>query len=1630
MAESNEVFRYSIKGDVEGADKTVNTLNYVEQEAIGSAQNIDEGFSRIGGTFDRLDAKSRKVLSGTLVASLRKVSKSVADVVLGTKNFSTEVETFADAADLMMERPKRGIIDFLSIFRVGMEEIKTEGGNAAGAIKVMASAASDTIGQIDRLKGVASVFDKVSSFANIFSGAFGRMSGSANQLGQDLNRLVRVNIQLTQTFNRQAAGWRMTRQVERQAISGALRDIEELGEAADLKDVIAVFGKIPEAIRPSVDGIRNVDEAIKRVRTQIGLLGAQDKQISRITQKMNTFAHSVAETSTTLQSTGKWSDRLAERSRRHARAIEAEFRAVQKMGVQIPPELAKTFEQVRDQFALAESKAKRLGVEGKKTGNILKDAGEKGARGFKGLNKVVDTTSSKVKNYSQSTSQAADANRMLMQYVQPQGMMNTGLQRVGSNVTKTSSAATNLSVSFGSLVGMAGMLGGTLGQMNPAFSAVLVGVSQMADQFVRSFTAMMSISGTGAQKVKAAMGVISSSFMGFGMMAMGAMVKMGMAGAEVKTLEITLRQIAKNLGKEAGVNIDKFSDHVMGLRDEIVATGITTREATNALSQFLRAKLPIGRVSELADAAKNLGVTVANMSSSEVFGRFIQFIQTGNSALLDAIGVAKNASVMMREYGKEIGKGANQLTTMEKQQALINGIIAETATVQGVYNESMKTAGKQLSSMKRLFEESILTLGRRFEPTLALIITAMNKVLKAFTNLAPEVHDSIANFIKWTAVVGISTGAALKLVPALKSLMTLFVKMGTKMLTASPQILAIALAIGAIVAVVKGFKTLWDQNFGGIKDSVMELVNVVKLGLGPIIADIRYWIGQIGDRFKIIVREITDGLKVVVGFIAGALDGTKSKFGSVFSNIRDLVNGFMRVVHGAVTIITQLLQGDADAAFRTLERVVSDVLTQVGFFFENFVAKAATWGWNLIVGFANNMQRAASSVVAKVMSYIGSLIGRFIKPGSPPKEGPLSHIAEWGQGVMDTYLRAFGTADFGMLRDIMAPIQKSLQDAFAAGTIGEKEIVPRVKAVRENVAALLADLRKTGELNEGIMDSISEKLGVGGKDIVEYIRRLGAHQRAMKNLSEAQGEYAEAEATGFVTKEVKDRLAAAEEEVDATKDAVSWQKEYMAAQQDTMDLQVKQLKLLERMAKALESAAKAAADGLVPETEYELDFEEKGEEEKKSLFDDLVGEKEVLGGVSKEWSDMKAKVDDAIASVKEWFELPWRDKLISISGWIKDITGIDLEQWWKDNKQAVEDFIEANFVQWWEDFKDQINESWENVKPSFDKMKEMFEEIKKAFGDATGRGIDFKAILDVVFKAVNTVFMVIWKVISGILMGVAKAFDNVIAAIANIWTVFQSGIQMIILLFQGDMDGAREKAEEVLTALKDYFVNMFTAIADLITGFLDETFPGLTDAISQFFVDLVIWWNDTKETVTEAWVLFWDELITKAVTTVTSIVDTVTGVTDTLTEWVGGLVDVGTAIVDNIWKGVTDAWEGFKSNLSGKWEEVKAMLPFSEPHDKSSPLYGLGKSGAAILQNIMDGMGDVDLTGQFSAQLESMRAQIAGSSITNTYGRTMNFNNGAFSGAFPNVTQQQDAAGLMETFRSYIDDADTMRRGR
>jgi len=248
-----------------------------------------------------------------------------------------------------------------------------------------------------------------------------------------------------------------------------------------------------------------------------------------------------------------------------------------------------------------------------------------------------------------------------------------------------------------------------------------------------------------------------------------------------------------------------------------------------------------------------------------------------------------------------------------------------------------------------------------------------------------------------------------------------------------------------------------------------------------------------------------------------------------------------------------------------------------------YIRKALIWGWNLVVNLANGIIRAARTVLVQAANFVGQMLAKFFAPGSPPKKGPLSNIVKWGKGLMETFFRAFGLADFGILRDTLAPIKQALQSAVDLGDMDQADMLKVFRGVRQQAASLIAEFRQTGEINENIMAGIAQRLGEGGEEYTKYLRLTLEHQKALQGLSKVQEEVAAAEARGFVPAELKAKLAAAQDEVDAKAEAVDWQREYLAALQEGVDLQREMIAALKELTEAMKGEKGEGAAGLIGE---------------------------------------------------------------------------------------------------------------------------------------------------------------------------------------------------------------------------------------------------------------------------------------------------------------------------------------------------------------------------------------------------------------------------------------------------------------
>lgn len=180
---------------------------------------------------------------------------------------------------------------------------------------------------------------------------------------------------------------------------------------------------------------------------------------------------------------------------------------------------------------------------------------------------------------------------------------------------------------------------------------------------------------------------------------------------------------------------------------------IATQTARQVLSQYIAAGLPLEKATPLANVAKDLAV-IAGVSSSEEFQRLIVGITTLNNRVLRTGGVYVQAKDAEKAWAEQHGKSVLELTTEEKQLAVLNGVLEFGTRATGLYGLAMDTTAKQMRSLERIQQDFMDAVGGQFIPILGAAVAVFTKFLQVFT-AAPEA------FLALTIAVGLFTAAVI-----------------------------------------------------------------------------------------------------------------------------------------------------------------------------------------------------------------------------------------------------------------------------------------------------------------------------------------------------------------------------------------------------------------------------------------------------------------------------------------------------------------------------------------------------------------------------------------------------------------------------------------------------------------------------------------------------------------------------------------------------------------------------------------------------------------------------------------------------------------------------------------------------
>lgn len=709
-------------------------------------------------------------------------------------------------------------------------------------------------------------------------------------------------------------------------------------------------------------------------------------------------------------------------------------------------------------------------------------------------------------------------------------------------------------------------------------------------------------------------------------------------------------------------------------------------------------------------------------------------------------------------------------------------------------------------------------------------------------------------------------------------------------------------------------------------------------GFQTALRDAAHWAGMIGVNLQQVGQAIWRSVKPAFEWLTALLPSIN--LDAAVIHFRDTTNALGLTIYYLVETIRRVLTGNAAGAFDPLRQAVSYTLTWLVLTWDRFGANAIRWGWNLVVQLADGIVSAARTVLQGAMNVVGTIIGWFIKPGSPPEKGPLSHIVEWGRGLITTYVHAFKSADFSLLKESLTPIRQALQQAVSMGNLGAGDMPQILGQVREAVARLISEFRMTGVVSEEVLGNIAAQLGAGGAEMVQFLRLQLRFQQAQSTLASVSAEVAEAQKRGFVPQALGQKLKAAQAAAEAAQDELSWQREYLDLQNESVDIQLQLIQAIKQMGQELGKAADKIGGGIggggAPAVPTPAPFTSTLGQNVNlgaiggDLPEELTNISAALGGVSTEFQSMRQKVDAFLA-------LPLDEKLIQIG----DLLGLGGIRQFLETFNRLPTDIKIGYIK--SKLEQLLGIDIDGVLAGLQTLPQrIWQTLLRLIPQVMYQAwhfvnVIFKNLMDVVARNAPTwgqdLGYLFGKLVNFIFLGLGNVAAWLVTEgprLANAWLM---GVNAVVMDWLGLI--ARE-GPGWLAALWQ-FASGF--IVGFVTGFLENA-PEWVIGILRFG-DIII--GKIKEGLTAAW-----DLLTDLQARVEAWVRRVVLVAGA---WLYNLREVGKKVVQKIKEGIDAAWD-FLEWLGSKLTTLVTNLV----KGAETTFESLKVLGGTLVQKIKDGI--------------------------------------------------------------------------
>ena len=208
-----------------------------------------------------------------------------------------------------------------------------------------------------------------------------------------------------------------------------------------------------------------------------------------------------------------------------------------------------------------------------------------------------------------------------------------------------------------------------------------------------------------------------------------------------------------NFGKQSVDTAAKAEASLAGLNAVVEANGRSFAQANRFIKQYTEDGLvsaaaaaqaykdmvsrgyDTSQIEQMLQIMKDAAVynRQAGFTMDEAITRTAQGLRMENSLLTDSAGIQKNVAKMWKEYAREIGTTANNLTDAQKRQAEFNGFVKEGGIYAGNAAQYIDSYGGRMAQLNASFMNLKIAVGNSIIPVISRVLPYIKAAVDALT---------------------------------------------------------------------------------------------------------------------------------------------------------------------------------------------------------------------------------------------------------------------------------------------------------------------------------------------------------------------------------------------------------------------------------------------------------------------------------------------------------------------------------------------------------------------------------------------------------------------------------------------------------------------------------------------------------------------------------------------------------------------------------------------------------------------------------------------------------------------------------------------------------------------------------